>query len=93
MCDDELNGDHLTLLEIPHLPATFREETGSFMGSANLRFVSKDDLQKYESKDLLEVIYEEKGNDSMQLLSSGLQVLIINDSSSNFLPVIQVYVT
>lgn len=50
-------------------------------------FISDQELGKYSSSDLVNLISSKVGKDTMQVVSYGLKVLVINDNKGNFLPV------
>ena len=49
--------------------------------------ISLEDLAKYSNSEVIQVVYEEIGHDNMEIVSYGVQIIIINDYSGNFLPV------
>jgi hypothetical protein len=49
--------------------------------------ISLEDFARYSDNEVIQVVHEELGNDNMEVVSYGVQIIIINDYSGNFLPV------
>jgi len=59
----------------------------------DLRAISIAYLERYEDSKVLQVVEEELGHDNMQVVSYGLQFIMINDYMGNYLPVFGVSVS
>ena len=59
----------------------------------DFRAIEIAQLEKYDDHKVLEVVEEELGHDNIQIVSYGLQVIIINDYMGNYLPVFGVSVS
>ena len=55
--------------------------------NSKVKPISLEDLTRYSDTEVIQVVHEELGHDNMQVVSYGVQMIIINDYCGNFLPV------
>lgn len=60
------------------------------MGRVQIKAIDLDKLNSYTDQEVIQVIKEEQDNDNdnLQVMSYGIQIMIINDNNGNFMPVL-----
>ena len=58
------------------------------MGKVNVKQIDIDRLNYFDDTEVIQVVQEEQGDDNIQVMSYGMQVMIINDNCGNFMPVL-----
>ena len=63
------------------------DEDSPGLPNSKVKPISLTELANYSDTEVIQVVHEELGHDNMQVVSYGVQIIIINDYSGNFLPV------
>lgn len=84
----DLNHTLVVSEESSQKPLITEDELDFGMGRVNIRPVDLDKLNEYSDKEVIQVVREEQGDDSIQVMSYGLQLMLINDNCGNFMPVL-----
>lgn len=84
----DLNHTILATEESSQKQLISEDELDFGMGRVNIRSVDLDKLNQFSDNEVIQVVREETGDDSIQIMSYGLQLMIINDNCGNFMPVL-----